>query len=245
MCVVSWDVCRRIINGPGDLPSAFDLSVLGTFPAKKNTRFDPWHPFRAVQSSRQRLIDATESLQMMILDDRHSRNRVLMVCGAENNDGTSALAEELAISLARSNYRTVLVDANLRRPQLHRKFGVPLSAGVSETLCEQTDIWDVLHETEIENLYLAPAGEWNDKIHAAMLRGNAALLVDTLRSIYQFVVIAGGPVLQGSETRFFSRYADAVLFSVQRDVTRADQAVEAVELLRSLNINLLGAAVSV
>jgi Mrp family chromosome partitioning ATPase len=136
------------------------------------------------------------------------------------------------------------VDANLRQPQLHREFDVPLAGSVCETLCERSEIWDILHETRTEKLWLAPAGKWNDKIHAALVRGNAALMVDTLRSIFQFVVIAGGPVLQGSETRFFSRHADAILFSVKRDVTRTDRAAEAVEILRSLDINLLGAAVT-
>jgi Mrp family chromosome partitioning ATPase len=244
-CIIGWDVFRCIVNGPHDVPGSCDLSVLGSFPVAKKGRFNLRHPLRCFRSSPQRLIDAAESLQTMLLHDHQGHNRVVMICGAENNDGTPALAEALAIGLANHNYRTVLVDANLRHPRLHRKFGVPLAEGVSETLCERVEIWDVLHETEIEDLYFASAGEWNDKIHASMVRGNAASLIDTLRSIYQFVIISGGPVLQGSEARFFGRYADAVLFSVQRDVTRVDQAIVAVDILRTLNGNILGATVAV
>ncbi len=240
---VYWDVGRRLVNGPGDAPAKFDLPIVGTFPVKHRRRFDLWHPFRPPHLANRRLADAVESLQMTMLDDRKSHNRVLMVCGADGEEGAAELARELALSLADSDYRTVLVDANLRQPRLHAEFGVPAGCGVSDALCERAEIWDILHDTGKENLWLAPAGGWNKKVHAALMRGNAALLIDTLRSIYQFVVIAGGPVLHGAETRFFSRYADAVLLSVQRDVTRVDRAAEAVEILRSLHINLLGAAV--
>jgi Mrp family chromosome partitioning ATPase len=243
-CIVVWDLLRRYIDGPDDASLQVDIPVLGTMPEKKKRRFDPMHFFRADKFSRQRVIDAVESLQMMVFDDRRFRNRVVMLCSAESDEGTADMAKELAVCLAKSDYRTVLVDADFRQPRLHRDFDVPLTAGVGEILGEKTDIWDILHETEIENLWIAPAGERNDKIHAALVRGNAALLIDTLRSIFQFVIIAGGPVLQGSETRYLGRYADAVLFSLKRDATHADKAVEAVKILRSLHINLLGATVT-
>ena len=69
-------------------------------------------------------------------------------------------------------------------------------------------------------------------------------MVDSLRSIFQFVIISGGPVLRGSESRFLSRYTDAVVFAVERDATRTEKAAEAIKVLHSLQINLLGAAVA-
>lgn len=242
-CIVWWDITRRLISEPRDLSSNLGLSVLATFPAGVKRRFDRLHRSRGSRAVRRKIFDATESLQMAIFFDRQTRSRVLLVCGAENNEGVSSVARELAASLAAGGNRTVLVDASLRQPRLHDRFETSSHCGVSDVLCERAEIWDALHETRIENLWFAPAGRWNRQVHAAMSRGNAALLVDTLRATFQYVIIAGGPVLHGSETRFFGRCADAVLFTAQRDITRVEPAADAVEKLQSLRVNLVGAAV--
>jgi Mrp family chromosome partitioning ATPase len=242
-CIMWWDVTRRFISDPRDLSSNLGLRVLATLPAGVKRRFDWRHRLRGSRAARQRIFDAVESLQMAIFHDRQPRSRVLLVCGAESNEGTAAVVRELAMNLAAGGCRTVLVDASLRQPRLHERFEIPLECGVSEVLCECAEVWEALHQTEIENLWLAPAGRWSPKVHAAMLRGNTALLVDTLRATFQYVIIAGGPVLHGSETQFFGRCADAVLFTAQRDITRVGSAVEAVEKLQSLRVNLMGAAV--
>jgi Mrp family chromosome partitioning ATPase/capsular polysaccharide biosynthesis protein len=244
LIVMLWDLSRRIVGDIGDVAENLDLPILGKVPLKAVRKLDPSRPAKCSDSLRRKLIDAAESLHTRILQGRNSGVRILLFCGSENDEGAAVLAREMAVLLANSNYRTVLVDADLRNPKLHKAFDVPQTDGISEMICGQTVIWDMLYETPVENLWIAPAGEWSERVHYAMIRGGVAQSLDTLRSIFDFVVIAGSPALSGAESQYFARAAEAIVCSIERDKTRIDKAIESVEMLRYHNNRVLGATVA-
>jgi Mrp family chromosome partitioning ATPase/capsular polysaccharide biosynthesis protein len=244
LAIVIWDISRRIVGDFGDVAANLDLPILGKIPLAAVRKLDPSRPAKCSESLRRKLIDAAESLHTRILQGRNSGVRILMFCGTEKDEGAATLAREMAVLLANSNYRTVLVDADLRNPKLHKCYDIPQSDGICEMICGQTVIWDMLYETPVENLWIAPAGEWSERVHYAMIRGGVAQSLDTLRSIFDFVVIAGGPALAGAESQYFARAAEAIVCSIERDATRIDKAVESAEILRYHNSRVLGAAVA-
>ena len=85
--------------------------------------------------------------------------RVVMVCSAIQGEGKTTLAVQLATRLARTGERTLLVDYDLRRPSIHRIFGMPRGPGVSDCLRNEFDLDQVVHPSDAENLFVVTAGD--------------------------------------------------------------------------------------
>jgi len=84
--------------------------------------------------------------------------RVLMITSASPAAGKSLVASNLAIVLAQNGQKTLLVDADLRRPNLHRAFGLGGNVGLSRVLAGEMETADAIHSTDIPNLDVMPAG---------------------------------------------------------------------------------------
>ena len=87
-------------------------------------------------------IDATRT--MLIHAARTGSHRVVMITSAVGGEGKTSLASHLATSLARSGLRTLLIDADLRSPSIHRLFDLPLGPGLSEVLRGEVDLADAI-----------------------------------------------------------------------------------------------------
>ena len=81
-----------------------------------------------------------------------------------SGEGKTTLATQLAMSLARAQRRTVLVDFDLRQPTLDGALGLPLGPGICEALRGEGDIMDMVQQTETECLSVVTAGSWNRQV---------------------------------------------------------------------------------
>src|SRR5208337_3654070 len=101
-------------------------------------------------------IDAT--VTMLRHTARAESHRVVMITSALSGEGKTSLASHLATSLARSGLRTLLIDADLRSPALHRLFDLTPDPGLSEVLRGEAALEDVVTPTAIEELKVITAG---------------------------------------------------------------------------------------
>lgn len=243
--ILWWDVRTRRVNGPADIHRQLGLPVLGTLPVlppqaiseegRQSPRQRHWH---------QRLARAIDGLVAALLrktDQR--RQRVLLVSSAIHGEGKTTLASQLALSLARTGHRTILVDFDLRRPALHNLFQVTLTPGVSELLQQETTLERVIRPLG-DDLAFLPAGAANQEVIWRLARGAPGLLLDQLRQEYEFVIVDGSPVLPLADVRFVGRSVDAVVLAVLRDVSRLPYVQSAWELFEVLGVERLGVVVT-
>ena len=87
-------------------------------------------------------VDATRT--MLVHAARTGSHRVVMITSAVGGEGKTSLSSYLATSLARSGLRTLLVDADLRSPSIHRLFDLPVAPGLSELLRGEVDLADAI-----------------------------------------------------------------------------------------------------
>ena len=167
--------------------------------------------------------------------------KVTLITSPEQGDGKTLTAVNLAITMAQSGKRTIIVDADLRRPNTHRLLGVNREQkGVAEILRTSDAIPDYVVPTSVDRLHLLPAG-MTDKPPAEML-GSERMehLLDHLRAHYDIIIIDTPPILAVSDPLLVSTYADATLMVVAADTSSIEAVRVAEKTLGSVGVPISG-----
>jgi polysaccharide biosynthesis transport protein len=186
-------------------------------------------------------IDATRT--MLVHAARTESYRVVMITSAVSGEGKTSLSSHLATSLARSGLRTLLIDADLRSPSIHRLFDLPLTAGLSELLRGEVDLAGAMAQTDISELKVVAAGQCDRQTIRLLSQGYLGPLFSQFKEQFDFVIVDSSPVLPVADASIIAQQADAVLFSIFSDVTRKTKVFAALERLQSLGVRVLGAVV--
>jgi len=246
VALVLWDVRAHRINTTDDVSKALRLPVLGSVPlipsrvirqlGSPSKRYQTWHV---------RLTESVDGIAARVLHKAEVGDcRAIMVSSATGGEGKTTLATQLALSLARSGRRTVLVDFDLRRPAFDEVFDLPLEPGVCELLRQQNVVADITHETSTSNLSVVTAGRWDRHALAALSNGDSAGMFEQLRKEFDFVVVDTSPILPVADARFVSQQVDTVVLSVFRDVSESPKIQAACDILAAFGVHSLEAVVT-
>ena len=179
----------------------------------------------------------TRVLQTM----RNNGWTTLAVTGPASGCGKTLTAINLAVSLAMEVTNTVLlVDADLRKPTIHKYFGFEPELGLSDYLTTDIGIHEVLVTPGIERLVLLP-GRSAVPNSAEMLRSPRNIaLVNDLKTRYadRLIVFDLPPILAADDALAFSPYVDCMLMVAESGTTRKDDLQQAYEILK--NVPLVG-----
>lgn len=170
--------------------------------------------------------------------------RVVMITSADPHEGKTTTSTQLAASLARSGRRTLLIDADIRNPGVHRVFEMPQDPGLSELLRGEADRDAVIHPTRTANLWLMPSGRCDLRSVQALSGAYLGSTIAALSVQFDYLIIDAGPVLKVADPLLVGQHVDAAIISVLKDVSRVPRVYEAVERLRSVGITVLGSVVN-
>ncbi len=191
------------------------------------------------------LSESVETTRIMLLHAaRVASYRVVLVTSAVSGEGKTSLSSHLAISLARSGQRTLLIDGDLRQPMLHRLYDQPQEPGLSELVRDEVAAAVSIKPTAIDNLWIIPAGCYDEQVLAVLSQPRSRIIFDQLREQFDFIIVDSAPVLPVADTLLLSQHVDAALFSVLRDVSQIPKVQTAYQRIASLEVPILGAVVS-
>lgn len=170
--------------------------------------------------------------------------RSMTVTSAVANEGKTLTSCNLATSLAQTGAKTLLVDADLRKPGQHRLFMMPGHTGLTTVLVGMLPIEDAIRPTSVENLFLLPAGDIPP--NPAELLQSAAMrsLHQELLNRFDFVIYDSAPVLAAVEAMDLAAVSGATLLVVRAEKTPKDAVKQAVEQLRRTQTTMLGAVLN-
>ncbi|MGQ9540921.1 MAG: GumC family protein [Armatimonadota bacterium] len=167
--------------------------------------------------------------------------RALMVTSPADGDGKTFIARHLAVSMAQSGQRVILIDADLRQPMQARFDGVPPSPGLTDVLLGNREPQESIRATSVDNLWLLPAGTISPNPTELLESTRLQELLTQLRESYDAVIIDAPPVEPFADAQVLALNSDAILMVLQPGTTSRDAALSAVETLRALpNTRLLG-----
>ena len=244
--VAFWDYQAWKISASNDLTGITSIRVVGSLPTldRRGGSMLPWGGLNgsALESV---LIESIDSVRTAILcgNGDHPLN-VVMVTSPTAQEGKTTLAGQLAISLARSGRRTLLVDADVHNPQQHYVFGVPFGRGFCELLRREVQLDEVVQHVSVEGLSLIPAGYCDQASLRALTSSSVQDLFNKLRSEFDFIVLDSGPVLVGADPLLLGQHADTTLLSLRRDVSCIPKINEACDRLRAVGVSIMGAVLN-
>src|SRR5262249_49755581 len=144
----------------------------------------------------QQLKEAVDATRTLLLHQATGHGiKALMVTSAAAGEGKTSLACHLAASFARAGRRTLLIDADLRKPHPYPVFGRPNTPGLCEVFRGESQLAEAVQDMGIPNLRLLPAGRCDDRALSALAQSSFAGVLAELRQDYDFIVIDSSPVL--------------------------------------------------
>lgn len=222
-----------------DFQSFFSEPVIGQIPRDADgggddllTRDDPRH--QLVESYR----NIRSSLLYMPLEGE--RPRTLLITSAIPNEGKSTIAQNLALVMAFAGMKTLLIDCDLRRGQIHDSFSLPREPGFTGVLAGDVPWREAIKTTAVENLYLLPRGRNVPQPSELLINPATDEFLKEIYPEFDYIIIDSSPLLAADDTASLAPKIDAVLFVVRLAFTPAKMTRKALEILEKRQANIPG-----
>ena len=166
--------------------------------------------------------------------------RTLTVTSATEGEGKTTTIANLAITLAQQENKVLIIDADLRRPKVHKVFDVENDQGLTEILVNKVDAKSLIKETFVENLSVLPTGVLPP--NPAELLGSKGLvkLIEEFKETYDYILIDVPPVNLVADGLLIANLMDGVLLVCSSGVVPVEEAKRAKELLVQAKARVLG-----
>lgn len=164
---------------------------------------------------------------------------IFIVTSPTANNGKSINAANMAVSFAQMGKRTLLIDADMRNPTIHRLFSIPVKNGLSEILAGLTDNITV-SRTDIENLSVLTAGKIPPNPTELLSSYRMDKLLDFVKAHYDCVFIDTPPVNLVTDATSFVTSATGYVIVVKSDTTDIQDVRSTVNSLQHIEANIVG-----
>ena len=177
--------------------------------------------------------------------------KVIQVTSAFPGEGKSWVASNIAVTFAQAGKKVVLIDADMRKGRQYVIFGVApkpgLSnylSGVSENESEEEDLSGYIQATEVENLFLIPAGNVPPNPSELLVSGQMANLIERLKGAFDIVIVDGTPCELVADSIILSRIVDTSVIVTSYKSTKKDALEIAVKNIRNVGGNIAGVVIN-
>lgn len=168
------------------------------------------------------------------------QTKVIMVTSAGPEEGKSTVVGNLAVTYAQNERNVLLIDADMRKPTVHRTFQLSNRYGLSSYLSRQADLEEVVQESEVPNLFVMTAGPIPPN-PAEMLNSNSMTkLMEQLREQFDIILIDTPPILAVTDAQLLASKSDGVLMVISAGKVKKEVAIKAKDSLTRVNARILG-----
>ena len=164
------------------------------------------------------------------------------VVSAGESSGKSVIVSNLALAFAKSGKKTLLIDADMRCPVLHKIFGYEKNhKGLSEYISGLVDEKsDIIFDTDREGLYVVPAGHIPPNPSELIISNRFAALIEELREDYDYIFIDLPPISIVSDALAVVNSIDGYMFVVRSNFSERISVRESIEKLEQIEARIVG-----
>ena len=165
--------------------------------------------------------------------------KVIMVTSSEPGEGKSTTAGNLALCLAQGDKKVILIDCDLRKPSIHKKFKISNLVGLSDVIVGKEDLISSLNKHN-SNLLILTSGKIPPN-PSEMLSSKAMVsLLEDLKTKFDYIVLDTPPVQAVTDSQILGAKADGTILVVRAEKTKKDSVQNAINLLKKVNANIIG-----
>lgn len=166
--------------------------------------------------------------------------KTLLVTSSVPQEGKTTVAINLAISMAQSGDRVVVVDTDMRRPRVHKSFGIRVEKGISAALLGEVGVEEVIHKTPIANLWVIPCGATPPNPAELLHTKRFDEVLEVLKGRFDRVVFDAPPVGAVTDPVILSKATDGTILVVKTGVTPRQLLAQTGRIIQDVKANLLG-----
>ena len=228
-----------------ELRGSIDCPVLGEVPhfavavAGPDSRFDPRLCYYHRPGSREAEAFRTIRAGLMHLGVP-GRGQIMQITSPEPGDGKSVSAANLALAIAQTGKRVLLIDADLRRPTIHELCRLPQEIGLTDVLRGEIDWPNAVRETQIDGLSVMTAGDCPENPGELLVGPRLGDFLAAARKEYDFLVVDTPPVLAVSDAAVIAPSTDGVVLVVRMMKNKRGALRRTIETLSTHGVRLLG-----
>ncbi|RUS45257.1 CpsD/CapB family tyrosine-protein kinase [Cohnella sp. AR92] len=170
--------------------------------------------------------------------------KTIALLSANPGEGKSTTALNLAAAYAQIGTRTLLIDADMRKPSIHTAFGISNNQGLTHILAMDREFSEVIQDSGIPCLSVLPSGPIPVNASELLASKRFDQLLQDLKKEYDVVLIDTPPALKVMDASIVASKTDGVVIVVEYHKVKSDDARRLVEEMASVNAHVLGVALN-
>jgi len=233
------------IRSADEISAALGVPVLGVVPAMRHRESIEVHGRKVESDPKSHAAEAYRTIRTAIyFGVPDGEARTLLVTSPAPGDGKTTLVSNLAIAMAQAGQRTLVLDADFRKPMQHRVFEIEQDHGLSGALAGRAALEDAIHHTALEGLDVLPCGPVPPN-PSEMLNSRAFRdLLKKASKSYDHILIDSPPVMPVADARILGATSDVTLIVLRAEKSHRKAAERARDGLLSVGAKILGAVVN-
>lgn len=242
-----FEYLDNTIKIPDDIESHLNIPYLGSVPAITiDSDGKPDSETKAelvtLHSPQSMASEAYRGIRTSVLfSSVESIPKAILISSSGPKEGKTITATNLAIAMAQSGSKVIILDCDLRKPKIHEVFGISRDQGVTNLLVGNSDIKEAIFHTEIRKLDVIPCGPIPP--NPSELLGSKRMLsfLKILRKTYARIIIDSAPITVFTDGVVLSKHVDGVVLVVRANDTAREIAQDGVSHLQNVGAHILGA----
>jgi len=195
----------------------------------------------AVADSDDLAIESLRSLRTSLYFSKlNEKNNILLVTSPGPGAGKSFLCMNLAAVMADAGKRILVIDADLRKGRIHQLLGMQRSQGLSDIIAGEINFTDVIHKTDINNLFVLTVGTITLNPSELLMQQKFKYILEKISENFEYIIIDSPPVLAVTDATIIGSYAGATLLVVRDGQSPLREIEQSIKRLRQTNVNLRG-----
>jgi capsular exopolysaccharide synthesis family protein len=226
--VLARDFLANTLRDPEEIERYLHLDLLAAVP-----RYDA--------DNVHLVTEAYQNLRTALIFGRKDEGgQVVLITGTAPQEGKTTTLVNIAKLLAGSGERTVVLDCDLRRAQIHDRLDLPREPGLTDFFVKHDEVDSLIQATRVPNLFALTAGPLPPNPPAILARKNVADLLNHLRRHFEWILLDSPPLASVTDALLLARHADMVVMVVQHDKVDKKLVKRSLAALRKATDNLLG-----